>query len=122
LNPCKLSGALIVRSVPKMTDEMKKMLNSLPNATKSKFESSFFLGMPNLLPEIGRNSNCNYEYVITLKEDVEAGFLGYKLEAQKLQNGRKIIEVFSHEENLSYRASLHTAKDSIAVSKETSHD
>lgn len=124
LNPCTLAGALIVRSVPVMTEEMKKVMTALPTHMKSKLESSFFLSLPTINPDITRTPNCNYEYVITLKEDIEENFLGYNLEVHKLLNNRRISEVFSSQTNLLSRTShkkttpVPSATAFIAATKE----
>ena len=100
LNPSKLASYLLVKSIPKVTEEMKEFLKHLPESTRSQLESAYFLGMPTFLIENSRVSNCNYDYVITLSEDVENDFFGYELENHKM-NSNKIVSTFmQHKENL----------------------
>lgn len=105
LDPGKLAGVLITRSVPVLTDEIRNLMKSLPTVTKNKLESNLFLGIPNLLPE-SKPTECNYEYLITLKENTEESdrFLGYNLEIYKLQHNRRISTIMTSEENFLSRA------------------
>lgn len=100
LNPSKLASFLIVKSVPSISDEIKQMMKQLPDSTRFQLESTYFLGMPTLLVENNRVSNCNYDYVITLSEDVENDFFGYELEIHKMNANKIISTVMQHKENL----------------------
>lgn len=100
LNPSKLASFLVVKSVPKVSDDMKELMKTLPEATRYQLESTYFLGMPTFLLENGRVSNCNYDYLITLIEDVEENFFGYELEVNKMHANKLIATVMSHRENL----------------------
>lgn len=100
LNPSKLASFLLVKSVPTMSEEMKQFLKQLPESAKYHMESSYFLGMPTLLIENGRVSNCNYDYIITLSEDIEEKFFGYSIEINKMSSNRVISSVMNHKENL----------------------
>ena len=72
----------------------------MPDSARYQLESSYFLGMPTLLVENGRVSNCNYDYFITLSEDVENDFFGYELEINKMNSNKIISTVMKHKENL----------------------
>lgn len=100
IDPGRVVGRLIVKSVPVMSDEVKSLLSKLDSITRNRLELPFVLGMPSMVPDVGRTPNCNYEYVITLSEDVESNFRGYKLEVSKLQNGKKIVDLLSLDVNL----------------------
>lgn len=100
LSPSKLASYLVVKSIPSVSDEMKEFLKHLPDSARYHLESSYFLGMPNLLVENGRVANCNYDYIITLSEDVESKFFGYELEINKLSANRVVSTVMNHKENL----------------------
>ena len=100
LNPSKLASFLIVKSIPTISDELKTLLKQLPESTRHQMESSYFLGMPTLLVENGRVSNCNYDYVVTLIENVEDKFFGYELEIYKMNANKIVSTVLKHRENL----------------------
>ena len=100
LNPSKLASFLIVKSIPKISDEIKQLVKKLPDASRYHLESSYFLGMPTLLVENGRVSNCNYDYFITLSEDVDNKFFGYELEVYKMNSNKIVSTVMKHKENL----------------------
>lgn len=100
LNPSKLASFLVVKSIPKITEEVKQLMKQLPESAKYHLESSYFLGMPTLLVENGRVSNCNYDYIITLSEDVDNDFFGYELEINKMSSNKLISTVMKHKENL----------------------
>lgn len=101
LNPSKLASFLLVRSVPSVSEEIKELLSRLPDSARYQLESSYFLGMPKFLIENSRVSNCNYEYIITLSENVEEGFYGYELEVNKMHANKVVSTVMKHKENLS---------------------
>lgn len=100
LNPSKLASFILVKSVPKMTDDLKSVIQKLPESSRYTLESAYFLGMPTLLVENSRVANCNYEYMITLSEDVENKFFGYELEINKLNANKIVSTVLKHKENL----------------------
>ena len=100
LNPSKLASFLVVKSVPSISDEMKELMKRFPDSTRYQLESTYFLGMPTLLVENSRVSNCNYDYVITLSEDVESDFFGYELEIHKMNSNKIVSTVMKHKENL----------------------
>lgn len=100
LNPSKLASFLVVKSVPKISEEIKQMMKHLPDSARYQLESSYFLGMPTLLVENGRVSNCNYDYFITLSEDIDNDFFGYELEINKMNSNKIISTVMKHKENL----------------------
>lgn len=100
LNPSKLASFLVVKSVPSISEDMKELLKRLPESTRYQLESSYFLGMPTLLVENSRVSNCNYDYIITLSEDTENDFFGYELEIHKMNSNKIISTVMKHKENL----------------------
>lgn len=100
LNPSKLASFLIVKSVPRLSDDMKALVKQLPETNRYQLESQYFLGMPTLMVENGRVSNCNYEYIITLSEDVDGGFFGYDLEINKMVANKVVSTVMQHKENL----------------------
>lgn len=100
LNPSKLASFLVVKSVPKATEDIKELMKQLPDSTRYQLESMYFLGMPTLLVENNRVSNCNYEYIITLSEDVESNFFGYELEINKMSANKLINTVMTHKENM----------------------
>lgn len=100
LNPSKLASFLVVKSVPSISEDIKTMMKQLPDAARYQLESSYFLGMPTLLVENGRVSNCNYDYFITLSEDVENDFFGYEIEVNKMNSNKIISTVMKHKENL----------------------
>lgn len=97
LDPGKLAGLLVTRSVPVFSEEVKSVLKSLPSSTKNRLENNLFLGIPSLLPDV-RVYDANYEYSITLKETPE-GFFGYILEVYRLQNNKRYSSVNVMEEN-----------------------
>lgn len=97
LDPAKLAGLLVVRSVPVFTEEVKSLLKTLPSSTKNRLESNLFLGIPALLPDT-RVYDANYEYSITLKE-VPGEFFGYTLEIYKLQNNKRYSSINVIEKN-----------------------
>lgn len=99
LSPSKLSSFLIVRSIPKMSEDLKKIMKSMPESMKYQLDSSYFLEMPTLYAESGRVSNCNYEYLISTSEDIENNFFGYSIEIKKLSSNRIVSTVLSHTEN-----------------------
>ena len=101
LNPSKLATFLIVKSIPSATEEMKQLMKKLPDSARYQLESLYFLGMPSLIVESSRVSNCNYEYIITLSEDVDTDFFGYELEINKMNSNKLISTVMKHRENLS---------------------
>lgn len=100
LNPSKLAAFLVVKSVPQMPDDMRQILKQLPESARYHLESSYFLGMPIFLIENSRVPNCNYEYIITLSEDVDNSFFGYELEINKMSSNKIVSTVLSHKENL----------------------
>lgn len=100
LSPSKLASFLVVKSVPSATDDMKQLMKKLPDSTRYQLESLYFLGMPTFIVENSRVSNCNYEYIITLSEDVENDFFGYELEVNKMNSNKLISTVMKHKENL----------------------
>lgn len=100
LNPSKLASFMLVKSIPTISEEVKQIMSQLPDSTKHHLESSYFLGMPTLLVENGRVSNCNYEYIITLSEDIEDKFLGYELEVNRMNANRVVSTLLKHKENL----------------------
>lgn len=100
LNPSKLASYIIVKSVPKISEDIKSILKQLPDSARFHLESQYFLGMPTLLIESGRVSNCNYDYLITLSEDVDDDFFGYELEINKMASNKLISTVMQHRENL----------------------
>ena len=100
LNPSKLASFLIIKSVPTISEEVKTIMKQLPDSARYQMESMYFLGMPTLLVENGRVSNCNYDYLITLSEDVENDFFGYELEINKMSSNKIISTVMKHKENL----------------------
>lgn len=100
IDPGRVVGRLIVKSVPVMPEDVRSMLSKLDNITRNRLELPYLLGMPTMIPDIGRTPNCNYEYVVTLSEDAETNFRGYKLEVSKLQNNKKILELLSLDVNL----------------------
>ena len=100
LNPSKLATFLVAKSVPVMSEDVKALLKKLPESAKYQLESSYFLGMPTFLIESSRVSNCNYDYIITLSEDIENRFFGYELEVNKMNANRLIATVLKHKENL----------------------
>lgn len=102
LDPSKLAGVFVARSVPVLTEEMKSLLKTLPSSTRSTLESNYFLGLPKLSPEVYKGSHMNYEYSITLSEDVEESksiFFGYSIEVYKLHNGRRLSTIMTNQEN-----------------------
>lgn len=119
LNPSKLASFLVVKSVPSPSDEIRAFLKKLPDAMRHHFESTYHLGMPNLLVENGRVSNCNYDYIITLSEDVEDGFFGYELEVNKMNNNKLVNTILKHKENLLREKPVSTKKkqDTVTNSK-----
>lgn len=100
LNPSKLASFLVVKSVPVINEDIKSIIDKLPESTKFQLESLYFLGMPSLLVENARVSNCNYDYFITLSEDVENDFFGYELEVFKMNSNKIVSTVMKHKENL----------------------
>lgn len=100
LNPSKLASFLVVKSVPSISEEVRQMMKHLPESAKYQLESMYFLGMPTLLVENARVSNCNYDYFVTLSEDVENDFFGYELEINKMSSNKIISTVMKHKENL----------------------
>jgi len=100
LNPSKLATFMIVKSIPSVTEDMKQLLKKLPEPARYQLESNYFLGMPTLLVESSRVSNCNYDYIITLSEDTENDFFGYELEINKMNSNKLISTVMKHKENL----------------------
>jgi len=100
LSPSKLASFMIVKSVPKITEDMRALMKQLPESNRQHLESQYFLGMPTLLVESGRVSNCNYDYLITLSEDIEEDFFGYEFEINKMSSNRIVTTVMSHKENL----------------------
>ena len=100
LNPSKLASFLVVKSVPSATEEMKMLMKQMPESTRFHLESVYFLGMPTLLIENSRVSNCNYEYIITLSEEVEDDFFGYEIEVNKMNANKLVSTVMRHKENL----------------------
>lgn len=99
MNPGRIAGSIIARSVPRVDEDVRAMVKDLPAAMRTRLESSMMLGFPTIIPEIYRTPYGNYEYYITLKEDIENQFFGYQLDVHKLLNGRKVAEVFSNEVN-----------------------
>lgn len=102
LDPTKLAGLLIVRSVPVVTEEMRTLMKSLPPASRNRLESSIFLGLPTLFPDAVKLSECSYEYSITVSEVVEDSkivYLGYGIEVYKLQNRRRLSTIMTSQEN-----------------------
>lgn len=97
LDPGKLAGLLVTRSVPVFNEEVRSVLKSLPTSTKNHLENNLFLGIPMLLPD-ARVYDANYEYSITLKETTE-GFFGYILEVYRIQNSKRYSSVNIIEEN-----------------------
>lgn len=100
LNPSKLASFLVVKSVPQISDEVREVMKRLPESARHQLESSYFLGMPTLLVENSRVSNCNYEYIVTLSEDVDNDFFRYELEVNKMNANKLIATVMKHRENL----------------------
>lgn len=100
LQPNKLASFLVVKSVPRASSDIKDLMKSLPDAARYQLESHYFLGMPNFLVETSRVSNCNYEYIVTLIEDVEGDFFGYELEVNKMASNKLVSTIMSHSENL----------------------
>lgn len=100
LNPSKLATFLVAKSIPVLSDELKEVFKHLPDSTRYQLESSYFLGMPTLLVENVRVSNCNYDYIITLSEDVDNNFFGYELEVNKMSSNKIVSTVMKHKENL----------------------
>lgn len=100
LNPSKLASFLVIKSVPAYTEELKQLLKQLPESARYQMESAYFLGMPTMLVENGRVSNCNYDYIITLSEDVDDDFFGYEIEINKMNNNKLISNYMTHKENL----------------------
>lgn len=115
LNPSKLASFLVVKSVPSPSEEVRSLLKKLPDSMRHQLESTYHLGMPSLLVENSRVSNCNYDYVITLSEDVDSGFFGYELEVNKMNSNKLVVTVLSHKENL-FREKLTTKKKQDTVS------
>lgn len=103
LDPTKLAGILVVRSVPVFTEEMKSLMKSLPSSARHRMESNLFLGMPTLFPDVVKLSECNYEYSITLSEEIDEGditkFFGYSIEVYKLQNRRRVSTIMKNQKN-----------------------
>lgn len=100
LDPSKLASFLVIKSVPVLTEEVKSLMKQLPDSTRYHLESMYFLGIPSMLIENSRVSNCNYEYVITLSEDVEDDFFGYELDVNKMSGNKVVATVMNHKENL----------------------
>lgn len=118
MDPAKLSGFLIVRSVPKMTDDMMKLVKSLPAHTKSRLESNLYLGIPSLFPDVVKASGCNYEYSIILKESIEENFFGYTLDVYKLQNNKRVSTILSNVENYLKTPTKLQTKEKVLVDNE----
>ena len=116
LNPSKLASFLVVKSVPKASEEMKMFMKKLPDSTRFQLESAYFLGMPTLAVENSRVANCNYEYIITLSENVEEGFFGYELEVNKMNANKLISTVMKHRENLAKEVTPKKKQKSQEVS------
>lgn len=103
LDPTKLAGLLVVRSVPVVTEEMKALMKSLPTSARHRMESNLFLGLPTLFPDVVKLSDCNYEYSITLSEEIDeessSKFFGYGIEVYKLQNRRRVSTIMKNQKN-----------------------
>lgn len=105
VDPQRVSGSLIVNSVPVIPDSVKSALSKLEGPLKKKLQSPLFLDMPTIIPDIGRTPNCNYEYIITLKDDpIDNKFIGYILDVHRLQNNKKISELHHLVVNLQERS------------------
>lgn len=111
IDPGRVVGRLIVKSVPTIPEELKNMLPKLDGITRNRLELPYLLGMPTMIPDVGRTPNCNYEYIITLSEDAETNFRGYKLEVSRLQNNKKILELLSVDVNLLESRKLVTSTE-----------
>jgi len=103
LDPSKVAGSLVVRSVPVINEDMRKLMSSLPSSSRSRLESTTFLNMPTIFPDNYRMKSV-YEYVITLREtfdkDDKLEFFGYTVEVYKLLQGRRISTLLQEDRNL----------------------
>lgn len=101
LEPTNVAGKIIINSVHKLPEELLGFLDKLDYTTQKKFSMYSNIDLPTILPETHRVPNCNYEYIITLKELVDSMvFRGYNLEVIKLSNNRKVQDILSLDVNL----------------------
>lgn len=98
MDPGRLAGVLITRSVPVRSESLNSLLKSISPSLRNKLESSMFIGMPTLLPD-ARVYDANYEYSILLKDIEEESFFGFILEVYKIQNNKRVSVIAITEEN-----------------------
>lgn len=101
LDPSKVASKLIIKSIFRMPSSLQSILPQLDDITRRKFELYTNLETPTIVPDIHRTPNCNYEYIITLKEVIDPElFRGYTLDVVKLSNNKKVQDVLSLNINL----------------------
>lgn len=100
-DPTKVAGMLVHLSVPVVTEEAKKALDSSPAEMRDFLERYFFQPIPTITPEGSRAIDTDYEYTITLREKMEdnKGYVfGVTIEVARMANGKKqfVLEEVSY--------------------------
>src|SRR5579875_329137 len=91
--PTKVAGMIVHLSVPVITSEVSAALRSAPKEVKEFVTKHILKPIPQITPESGRFGGCDYEYLITLKEEFidNKRYHCYDLEAIRIGNGKRLF-------------------------------
>lgn len=92
----KVAAMIVHLSVPVITEDTKKALDAAPEGVREFLERNIFIPVPAVVPDSGRSPEADYEYIVTLKEEMEDNkghTFGFDVEVVRVSGGKRMFVV-----------------------------